>query len=152
MPAELDPASLPDDPKLLRELLLSLVGQLKERDEKIQKLTYWLNELKQRQFGRRSESQIDENQQLLSFRRFGSPVQGHPVPLPEIPWVDVATGSLGQGMPIGFGEALAMKLDGSPARVWVLMGDSEFVEGSIWEAMANASFHDVANLRHVMMC
>jgi transposase len=67
MPAELDPASLPDDPKLLRELLVSLVCQLKERDEKIQKLTYWLNELKQRQFGRRSESQIDENQKLLSF-------------------------------------------------------------------------------------
>jgi transketolase len=87
-----------------------------------------------------------DDEQLLSFRRFGSPVQGHPVPLPEMPWVDVATGSLGQGLPIGYGEALAMKLDGSPARVWVLMGDSEFVEGSIWETMANASHHGVSNL------
>jgi len=63
-----------------------------------------------------------------------------------MPWVDVATGSLGQGLPIGLGMALAMRVDGVPARVWVLMGDSEFVEGSIWEAMANASHHEVRNL------
>src|SRR5205085_4250064 len=64
---------------------------------------------------------------LLSFRRFGSPVQGHPAPVPEMPWVDVATGSLGQGLPIGLGMALAMRLDGVDARVWVLLGDSEVV-------------------------
>src|SRR5437773_8420628 len=45
---------------------------------------------------------------LLTFRTFGSPAQGHPVPLPDMPWVDVATGSLGQGLPIGLGMALAM--------------------------------------------
>src|SRR5205085_8818109 len=49
-------------------------------------------------------------------------------------------------VPIAFGEALAMRLDGSPARVWALMGDSEFVEGSIWETMANASHRGVSNL------
>jgi transketolase len=87
-----------------------------------------------------------DDEQLLTFRKFGSPVQGHPVPLPEMPWVDVATGSLGQGLPIGLGEALAMRLDDSPARVWVLMGDSEIVEGSVWEAMANASHHGAGNL------
>ncbi|MGZ8599683.1 MAG: transketolase, partial [Actinomycetota bacterium] len=86
------------------------------------------------------------DEQLLSFRRFGSPIQGHPVPLDDMPWVDVATGSLGQGLPIGLGMALAMKMDRIPARVWVLMGDSESVEGSVWEAMQNASFHGADNL------
>jgi transketolase len=87
-----------------------------------------------------------DDEQLLSFRKFGSPVQGHPAPVPEMPWVDVATGSLGQGLPIGLGMALAMRLDQVDARVWVLMGDSEVVEGSVWEAMANASFHETRNL------
>ncbi len=86
------------------------------------------------------------DEQLLSFRRFGSPVQGHPAPLPEMPWIDVATGSLGQGLPIALGMALAMKMDGIPARVWCLMGDSEVAEGSVWEAMENASHHGTDNL------
>jgi transketolase len=86
------------------------------------------------------------DEQLLSFRRFGSPVQGHPAPLPDMPWIDVATGSLGQGLPIALGMALAMKMDGIPARVWCLMGDSEVAEGSVWEAMENASHHGADNL------
>ncbi len=90
------------------------------------------------------------DEQLLSVRRFGSPVQGHPVPVEDMPWIDVATGSLGQGLPIGLGMALAMKLDDSPARVWVLMGDSEVAEGSVWEAMENASFHGTANLNAIL--
>ena len=87
-----------------------------------------------------------DDRQLMSFRKLGSPIEGHPVPRPDMPWIDVATGSLGQGLPIGLGMALAMKLDGNPARVWVLMGDSEVAEGSVWETMANASHHGVANL------
>ena len=83
---------------------------------------------------------------LLSLRRFGSPIEGHPAPLPELPWIDVATGSLGQGLAVGLGMAMAMRLDGSPGRVWVLCGDSEMAEGSVWEAMAAASFHGVDNL------
>jgi transketolase len=63
-----------------------------------------------------------------------------------MPWVDVATGSLGQGLPIALGMALAMRLDGAPGRVWCLMGDSETAEGSVWEAMAGASYHEVDNL------
>jgi len=86
------------------------------------------------------------DEQLLSFRRFGSPLEGHPAPVPGMPWVDVATGSLGQGLPIGLGMALGMKLDDNPARVWVLMGDSEAAEGSVWETMANAWFHHADNL------
>jgi transketolase len=86
------------------------------------------------------------DEELLSLRRMGSPVQGHPAPVPEMPWVDVATGSLGQGLPVALGMALAMRLDGAPGRVWCLMGDSETAEGSVWEAMAAASFHGVDNL------
>ena len=87
-----------------------------------------------------------DDAELLSFRTFGSPVQGHPAPVPEMPWVDVATGSLGQGLPIGLGMAMAMHLDELPGRAWVLMGDSEIVEGSVWEAMANASHRGITNL------
>jgi transketolase len=90
------------------------------------------------------------DEQLLSFRRFQSPVQGHPVPLPDMPWVDVATGSLGQGLSIGLGMALATRLDNLPSRIWVLMGDSESVEGSVWEAMQSASFLEASNLTAIV--
>jgi transketolase len=86
------------------------------------------------------------DEQMLTLRTMGSPVQGHPAPVPEMPWVDVATGSLGQGLPVSLGMALAMRLDGAPGRVWCLMGDSETAEGSVWESMAAASFHEVDNL------
>jgi transketolase len=84
------------------------------------------------------------DEQLLSLRRFGSPIQGHPAP--EIPWIDVATGSLGQGLAVGLGMALAMRLDGTGGRVFVLLGDSESAEGSVWEAVEAAAFHEVDDL------
>ncbi len=85
------------------------------------------------------------DEELLSFREFGSRFEGHPTP--AIPWVDVATGSLGQGLPIGVGVALAGKyLDRLPYRVWVLCGDSEMAEGSMWEAIQHASFYRLDNL------
>jgi transketolase len=85
------------------------------------------------------------DEELLSFREFGSRLEGHPTPV--IPWVDVATGSLGQGLPIGVGVALAGKyLDGLPYHVWVLCGDSEMAEGSMWEAFQHASFYKLDNL------
>ena len=86
------------------------------------------------------------DEQLLSLRRSGSPVQGHPAPVPEMPWIDVATGSLGQGLAVGLGMSIAMRLDGSGGRVFVLMGDSEAAEGSVWEAMEAASFHQLDGL------
>lgn len=83
--------------------------------------------------------------ELLSFRKFGSRMEGHPTPL--IPWVDVATGSLGQGFPIGVGVALSGKyLDKLPYHVWVLLGDSETAEGSVWEAFDKASHYKLDNL------
>ncbi len=86
------------------------------------------------------------DEQLLSLRRLDSPLEGHPAPVGGLPLLDVATGSLGQGLAIGLGMALAMRLDRLPGRVWVLLGDSEMAEGSVWEAMANASHHGVGNL------
>src|SRR5579859_1714617 len=83
--------------------------------------------------------------ELMTFRQFGSRLQGHPTPV--IPWVDVATGSLGQGLPIAVGVALAgQKLDKLPYHVWVLCGDSQLAAGSIWEALDKASFYGLSNL------
>jgi transketolase len=89
------------------------------------------------------------DEELLTFREFGSRLQGHPTP--QIPWVDVATGSLGQGLPIGVGVALAGKyLDKLPYRVWVLCGDSEMAEGSMWEAFQHAAFYKLDNLTAIL--
>jgi transketolase len=87
--------------------------------------------------------------EMLTFRKFGSRLQGHPTP--EIPWVDVATGSLGQGLPIAVGVALAGRyLDKLPYRVWVLCGDSEMAEGSIWEALDKAGHYGLDNLTPII--
>lgn len=85
------------------------------------------------------------DEELLTLRKFGSRLEGHPTPV--LPWVDVATGSLGQGLPIGAGVALAGKyLDKLPYHVWVLLGDSEMAEGSQWEAFDHASYYKLDNL------
>jgi transketolase len=89
------------------------------------------------------------DEELLSFRKFGSRLEGHPTP--RLPWVDVATGSLGQGLPVGVGLALAGRyLDRLPYRVWVLCGDSELAEGSMWEAFEQASFSRLDNLTAIL--
>ena len=89
------------------------------------------------------------DEELLTFRRFGSRLEGHPTP--RIPPTDVATGSLGQGLPIGVGLAItAKKLDRLPYRVWVLCGDSEMAEGSIWEAFQHAGWEGIDNLTAIV--
>ncbi len=88
---------------------------------------------------------VSDEELMTGYRRFGSRLQGHPTPV--LPWVDVATGSLGQGLPDGVGVALAGKhLDRVPFRVWVLCGDSELAEGSIWEALDKAAHYELSNL------
>src|SRR3984957_2141227 len=90
-----------------------------------------------------------DDAELLTFRKFGSRLEGHPTPL--IPPTDVATGSLGQGLPIGVGIATAGKeLDRLPYRVWVLCGDSEMAEGSIWEAFQHAGWAGLDNLTAIV--
>ena len=88
-------------------------------------------------------------EEFMTYRQFGSRLEGHPTPL--LPWVDVATGSLGQGLPIGVGLALAGKrLDQLPFRTWVICGDSELAEGSMWEALDAASFEGLDNLTAIV--
>jgi transketolase len=87
--------------------------------------------------------------EMLTFRKLGSRIEGHPTPV--LPYVDVATGSLGQGLPISVGVALAGKrLDRLPYRVWCLCGDSEMAEGSMWEAFEAAGFHELDNLTAII--
>jgi transketolase len=86
-----------------------------------------------------------DDEELLTFRKLGSRLEGHPTP--RLPWVEVATGSLGQGLPAGVGIALAgQRLDRLPYRVWVLCGDSELAEGSMWEAFEHAGHERLDNL------
>src|SRR3712207_3824060 len=86
-----------------------------------------------------------QDDELLTFRRLGSRLEGHPTP--RIPPTDVATGSLGQGLPIAVGVAMAGRhLDRLPYRVWCLCGDSEMAEGSMWEAFQHAGWEGLDNL------
>ncbi|MER6630217.1 transketolase [Streptomyces sp. NPDC000987] len=92
---------------------------------------------------------IDDGE-LLGFRKLGSRLEGHPTPR-RLPWVETATGSLGQGLPVGVGIALAGKrLDHRDYRVWVLCGDSELAEGSIWEAAEHAAYEHLDNLTAIV--
>jgi transketolase len=90
------------------------------------------------------------DEELLTLRKMGSRLEGHPVPK-ILPWVDVATGSLGQGLPMGVGMALAGKyLDKLPYRMWVLLGDSEMAEGSVWEAFGCAAHYKLDNITAIL--
>ncbi len=88
-------------------------------------------------------------QELMTLRKFGSPLEGHPVP--AFKYADVATGSLGQGLPIGLGMALNAKyIDKLPYRTYVLLGDSEMSEGSQWEAIQVAEHYKLDNLTGIL--
>ena len=90
-----------------------------------------------------------DDAELLTFRKLGSRLEGHPTP--RIPPTDVATGSLGQGLPVGVGVAMAGRsLDKLPYRVWVLCGDSEMAEGSMWEAFQHAGWEGLDNLTAII--
>jgi transketolase len=91
-----------------------------------------------------AEAGIISEKDLLSLRKLNSIYEGHPTP--RIPWVDVATGSLGQGLSAGLGEAFAARLDKRSYNTYVLLGDGECAEGSVWEAVEIASYYKVSNL------
>jgi transketolase len=83
--------------------------------------------------------------QLMTLRKLGSIYQGHP-DVRFLPSLEASTGSLGQGLSLGIGMALAARLDHSPSRSYVVLGDGEIQEGQIWEAAMFGSFHKVDNL------
>lgn len=85
---------------------------------------------------------------LLRLRKFGSRLEGHPMPV--FPYTEFPTGSLGQGLSAGVGVALAAKIDRLPFRTYVLLGDSEMTEGSVWEALQLASFRRLENLTAIL--
>lgn len=88
-------------------------------------------------------------EELLTYRSLTSRLEGHPTP--SVPWVKISTGSLGQGLPAGVGLALAGKhLDRLPYRTWVLCGDSEMAEGSMWEAFEHAGYYQLGNLTAII--
>ena len=92
-----------------------------------------------------AEAGIIDSADLMNLRKIDSDLEGHPTP--RLDWVDVATGSLGQGLSVGLGMALNGKyLDQSDYRVYVLMGDGETAEGGIWEAVALAAHYQLNNL------
>ncbi|HVC25011.1 MAG TPA: transketolase [Acidimicrobiales bacterium] len=92
---------------------------------------------------------VDERELVDTYRRFGARLQGHPTPI--LPWIDLATGSLGLGIAAAVGIAIAgSRLDELPYRVWVLCGDSELAEGSVWEALDKAAYYSLANFTAIV--
>jgi transketolase len=88
-------------------------------------------------------------QELMTLRKFDSCLQGHP-DCRCTPGVEVCTGSLGQGLSLANGMALANRLDGNPARVYVMLGDGELQEGQIWEAAMTAAHYKLDNLTAIV--
>lgn len=91
-----------------------------------------------------AEAGVFPESRLMTLRQFSSELEGHPTP--RIPGVDAATGSLGQGLSVGSGLAIGARMDKSPTRVYVLVGDGEMAEGQIWEAAAFAAHYKLDNL------
>ena len=91
-----------------------------------------------------AEAGVFPESRLMTLRQFSSELEGHPTP--RIPGVDAATGSLGQGLSVGAGLAIGARMDKSPTRVYVLVGDGEMAEGQIWEAAEFAGHYKLDNL------
>jgi transketolase N-terminal domain/subunit len=91
-----------------------------------------------------AEAGVFPESRVMTLREFSSELEGHPTP--RIPGVDAATGSLGQGLSVGAGLAIGAKIDESPTRVYVMLGDGEMAEGQVWEAAAFAGHYKLENL------
>ncbi len=96
-----------------------------------------------------AEAGYFERDRLFTLRQLGSPLEGHPN-MRTLPGVEASTGSLGQGLSIGLGHALAARLDGLDYRVYVLLGDGESEEGQVWEAAMSATKYKTHNLTAIL--
>jgi transketolase len=94
------------------------------------------------------EAGLLKNEDIMNLRTFQSKLEGHPVP--RLPGIRIATGSLGQGLSAGIGLAKAMQLDGINRYVYVLLGDGEMAEGNIWEALNVAAYYKTGNLTGIL--
>ena len=88
-------------------------------------------------------------EQIMTLRKLGSPFEGHPN-MKRLDTMEASTGSLGQGLSLGIGHALACRLDGYDAHTFVMMGDGEMGEGQVWEAIATAEKYKLANLTAIV--
>jgi len=86
---------------------------------------------------------------LMTLRKLGSPLEGHPN-MKRLPGIEASTGSLGQGLSIGIGQALAARIDGTDSKVFVMTGDGEMGEGQVWEAIATAHKYQLGNLTAII--
>ena len=89
---------------------------------------------------------VDE---LMTLRKLGSPLEGHPN-MKRLAGIEASTGSLGQGLSLGVGQALGCRLDGLDSRVYVMIGDGEIAEGQVWEAFATAHKYRLGNLTAIV--
>jgi len=97
-----------------------------------------------------AEAGIIPLNKLEEYRQYPSPLEGHPTP--NMPWIKAATGSLGQGLSVGVGMAVAMRMRKIGARVFVMLGDGECAEGSVWEAVEIAKKQDLSNIVAIVDC
>src|SRR5246127_4429806 len=97
-----------------------------------------------------AEAGLFPREHLKTLRELDSELEGHP--MPRVPFVDVATGSLGQGLGVGVGMALSARLDNLDFRTYVLLGDGECAEGSVWEAASLAGVYQLNNLVAIVDC
>jgi transketolase len=88
-------------------------------------------------------------EELQTLRELGSRLEGHPN-MRRLPGIEASTGSLGQGLSLGIGHALAVRLDKLPSRIYVMLGDGELEEGQVWEAVASAHKYKLSNLTAIV--
>lgn len=101
------------------------------------------------QYAALAEKGFFPKEDLLTLRKLGSKLQGHP-DMKKVPGVEMSTGSLGQGFSVSVGMALANRLDESQGRIYVLLGDGELQEGIVWEAAMAAAHYGLDNLTAIV--